>query len=304
MASLRKLDLNLVRVFITVYNTRTLKEAAITLNVTQPAVSNALKRLSDSLGQILFVRNGRGIVPTTAGRNIYEKIKLPYEHLLESLTAAESYCPKNSTRTFRISLSSYFDIFMPELAKIIEKQAPNVTIERVPHCIDTSLNETARGTLDLLLSTKSFSDKNLSKHELGFDTMVMVARHQHPAIAQEKISTEKPLADALRFSSLSRSCELAMPAYATLEEHNASVYMRTATFKGLIDIVSTTDYVAMIPEVIAKASKRDVQIFPAPYPSPTIPLELLWAKDQDEDSGNIWLRDIISQLVSQKNSTA
>ena len=60
----RNLDLNLLRVFDEVMAERSLTRAAHKLSLTQPAVSNALRRLRDSLGDELVRRQGAGVEPT------------------------------------------------------------------------------------------------------------------------------------------------------------------------------------------------------------------------------------------------
>ncbi|MEO7547227.1 MAG: LysR family transcriptional regulator, partial [Ramlibacter sp.] len=62
--SFRNLDLNLLRVFDEVMSERNLTRAGRNLAMTQPAVSNALGRLRDSLGDRLVVRSGYGVEPT------------------------------------------------------------------------------------------------------------------------------------------------------------------------------------------------------------------------------------------------
>ena len=60
----RTLDLNLLRVFDEVMAERNLTRAARNLAMTQPAVSNALNRLRETLGDKLLVRSGYGVEPT------------------------------------------------------------------------------------------------------------------------------------------------------------------------------------------------------------------------------------------------
>ena len=63
-ASLRNIDLNLLLVFDVIYRTRNTTRAAEQLHLTQPAVSNALKRLRDQFDDVLFVKTAMGMEPT------------------------------------------------------------------------------------------------------------------------------------------------------------------------------------------------------------------------------------------------
>ena len=72
---LNKVDLNLFVVFDAVYTERNLTRAAAVLNLTQPAVSNALSRLRESLNDPLFVRTPKAMVPTPVADNIIGSVR-------------------------------------------------------------------------------------------------------------------------------------------------------------------------------------------------------------------------------------
>ena len=67
--TLRTLDLNLLKVFDAIMAERSLTKAAQQLALTQPAVSNALRRLREALGDELLVRKGRNLEPTYARKS-------------------------------------------------------------------------------------------------------------------------------------------------------------------------------------------------------------------------------------------
>ncbi|GAL29142.1 LysR family transcriptional regulator [Vibrio maritimus] len=71
------MDLNLLSTFSAVYRHRSITIAAEELELTQPAVSAALKRLEGVVGKTLFVRSGRGIAPTGAAVALADKIEMP-----------------------------------------------------------------------------------------------------------------------------------------------------------------------------------------------------------------------------------
>jgi DNA-binding transcriptional LysR family regulator len=71
----RTLDLNLLRVFDTVMAERNLTRAADRLAMTQPAVSNALRRLKDTVGETLFTRAAFGVVPTARADALWPEVR-------------------------------------------------------------------------------------------------------------------------------------------------------------------------------------------------------------------------------------
>ena len=73
--NLRTFDLNLLKVFDVVMSERSLTRAATQLNLTQPAVSNALRRLREALNDELLVRNGRTLEPTARGQELWPAVR-------------------------------------------------------------------------------------------------------------------------------------------------------------------------------------------------------------------------------------
>ncbi|MDP2743253.1 MAG: LysR family transcriptional regulator, partial [Hydrogenophaga sp.] len=73
--SFRTLDLNLLRVFDEVMAERNLTRAAHNLSMTQPAVSNALRRLRDALGDDLVKRAGYGVEPTPTALALWPTVR-------------------------------------------------------------------------------------------------------------------------------------------------------------------------------------------------------------------------------------
>src|SRR5581483_9151025 len=94
----RDLDLNLLRVFVVVAEERSITRAAARLYVTQPAVSAAMRRLSTFVGSDLFARQGRGLVLTTRGADLFAKARAHLEPLVAA-TSEAPFDPKTSNAT-------------------------------------------------------------------------------------------------------------------------------------------------------------------------------------------------------------
>ena len=85
----RTLDLNLLRVFDVVMAERNLTRAAERLSLTQPAVSNALKRLRDSVGEDLLTRSAHGVVPTPRAEALWPEVRSALGRLRSALAPGE-----------------------------------------------------------------------------------------------------------------------------------------------------------------------------------------------------------------------
>ena len=128
----RSLDLNLLRVFDEVMAERSLTRAAHKLSITQPAVSNAMRRLRDALGDELVVRSGQGVEPTPRGLALWPPVREALAHLQESL-APGHFDPATAESTFVLAMAdATAATLVPDLVQIIEREAPGISIRVLP----------------------------------------------------------------------------------------------------------------------------------------------------------------------------
>ncbi|MEY4736428.1 MAG: hypothetical protein RL302_747, partial [Pseudomonadota bacterium] len=102
--NLRTFDLNLLKVFDAVMAERSLTRAAHHLALTQPAVSNALRRLREALGDDLLVRKGRGLEPTARGLELWPAVREALQKLQASL-APSVFDAATATNSFVLTMA-------------------------------------------------------------------------------------------------------------------------------------------------------------------------------------------------------
>lgn len=128
----RSLDLNLLRVFDEVMAERSLTRAAQKLALTQPAVSNALRRLREALGDDLVVRSGQGVEPTARAVALWPAVREALTLLQDSL-APGVFDPATARSTLVLAMAdATAATLVPTLAQIIEQEAPGIAIRVVP----------------------------------------------------------------------------------------------------------------------------------------------------------------------------
>jgi len=108
----RDLDLNLLRVFAVVADSGSVTEAASRLYLTQPAVSAALRRLTSTVGALLFTRSGRGLVLTSRGERLRAALHPHLEALVDAALAPPDFDAATSTRTLRLGLSDTAEVWL------------------------------------------------------------------------------------------------------------------------------------------------------------------------------------------------
>jgi LysR family transcriptional activator of mexEF-oprN operon len=129
MTDLSNLDLNLLRVFDAVARERHVTRAAQRLNLSQPAVSNALGRLRAALADELFLRRPGGVEPTALALSLAPPIAEMLDRLRETLVAQAPWVPAQADRVFTLGLSEYAEaVLAPALVQHLAREAPGVLL--------------------------------------------------------------------------------------------------------------------------------------------------------------------------------
>lgn len=129
MNDLRRIDLNLLVILDALLGEQHVTRAAERLHLSQPAVSHALARLRDLLGDPLLVRAGSGLVPTARALELAAPLAETLAQV-QSLLAPNTFAPASARRTFRLAMSDYgAAIILPGLIRTLRAEAPGIDLQ-------------------------------------------------------------------------------------------------------------------------------------------------------------------------------
>lgn len=291
---LNKVDLNLFVVFNAIYMQGTLTRAAEVLCITQPAVSNALGRLRLIYNDALFVRTGKGMVPTPLAENIATDIQSALQLLSNSLQEGKVFNPLVSEKTFRLSMNDMAEtMMMPKLLSQLQKLAPRIGIECCYVPREDIERELAAGSLDIALDAPFVAVGQMQTQALLKQRYACVVRRDHPSIG-DHISLDEYLAlDHLQVSSRRKG-----RGYEDIELNRLGrqrkIKMRVQHYQVAPLLVAQTDMALTIP--INMAKDYELKVLELPYPLPALDWNIYWHKSADQDQANRWLRDLIMNL--------
>ena len=122
--SIGRMDLNLLKVFDAVYEERNLVLAGKRLNLTQSAVSHALARLRELVGDELFMRTGKGMVPTGRATAMAATLRDSLRRI-EATLGVEPFVPEASKRRFVIAANDHLTaVIIAPLSRELQQAAP------------------------------------------------------------------------------------------------------------------------------------------------------------------------------------
>lgn len=289
---LEKVDLNLFIAFDTIYAERNLTRAAEILHVTQPAMSNTLRRLRETFNDQLFVRTPDGMLPTPVADNIIGRVRQALQLLGSSLSEYDRFDPSVSDKTFRIAMGDLAEaFFLPQLLHDIEKRAPKVSLRSFALPRQEVSPELANNSLDLAIEPPLLSDPLLLSKLLISDHYVCVLREDHPQ-RNKPLSVEQYLnLSHLHLSSRRRGIGHVDLALKGLGKRR-HIAMRAQHYLVAPMIIRKTDLALSIPSTLAELLGLDG--FPLPFETQPFQLHLYWHRSAQNDSANQWLRGLFS----------
>jgi DNA-binding transcriptional LysR family regulator len=148
-----RLDWNLLRTYLVIVQERNMSRAAARLHVTQPAVSQALKRLEETLGRTLIQRRGAQFEPTEAGQEVYRIASDIYGHIsrLETELDDKTDDITGAIRLLSVSRidSPAYDEFLAEFHRAYPRIDLQIEVMRSSDVISSLLQKTATAGLSL-----------------------------------------------------------------------------------------------------------------------------------------------------------
>ena len=296
----RTLDLNLLRVFDVVMAERNLTRAAERLSLTQPAVSNALKRLREAIGEDLLTRSAHGVVPTARAEALWPEVRSALGRLRGALAPGE-FDPSVDGADFRIAMAdATAALFMPPLVAQIEQTGAKANLRSLPLTTRDPSALLERGDADLAVGffpdtvatlLAQGDDALLRRLRLNEGEYTCVMRRGHPLAKQPLTLDAYCEAHHLLVSLSGRAHGLADQVLASVNRKRRVVLTVNQYFTAG-RVVANSDLLTVLPAYfIESTGYRDQLVSRAlPFALPILHLEMLWHIRNERSSAHRWLR--------------
>ncbi|MCW5633881.1 MAG: LysR family transcriptional regulator [Rubrivivax sp.] len=306
----RTLDLNLLRVFNEVMQERNVTRAAERLAMSQPAVSNALRRLREATHAELFVPTPTGVTPTAQAQSLWPVVRSALDSLRQAL-APEDFDARRDERHFTLAMAdATAALFLPVLAEALQREQAQVDLRVV--------NLTSRDPRPLL-------EQGEADAALGFFPDVRAALDAEGDAALTRL---EPLY-ACRYQCVMRGDHpLAEPGALTLDAYCRALHLRVnfaGRPHGFVDealgrlgrrrrvfisvgqfatagaMVHRSDLLTVLPAsyVPATGFGQQLAMRDLPFEMPRIDVGLLWHRRHEHDTAQRWLRQTLRAAGSR-----
>jgi DNA-binding transcriptional LysR family regulator len=313
---LSQIDLNLLLVFHQLLLDRRVSTAATSLGLSQPAASNALRRLRQLLGDALFLRTPHGMEPTPYALQLAEPVALALGTLHTALNEHASFDPATSTRAFTLAMTDVGEIyFLPVLMDALARAAPGVTLRAVSVTDPALKDHMASGQVDLALGLLPQLQAGFFQQVLFHQPYVCLMRSGHAlATRPPSNSLMGQLQNPFSLADFKAADHVRVESAGTghgqvdeaLQRHGLTRRIRLTLphFVALGQVLASTDLIATVPE---RYAQRAVQPFglttrPLPVALPESAIHQFWHARLHRDPGCQWLRELIAATFGAPSS--
>jgi DNA-binding transcriptional LysR family regulator len=304
----RTLDLNLLRVFDTVMVERNVTRAAERLAMTQPAVSNALRRLREAIDEELFVPGPNGVSATPRAEAIWPAVR---ESLagLRDVFDPQGFDPARDERRFTLAMAdATAAVILPPLMAAFEREGARASLHVEPLVTRDPRALLERGGADVAIGffpdVARVVSAALGQAETALEPLydcdyVCAMRRDHPLATPEPLSLDAYCSAAhIRVSFAGRPHGFVDEQLARIGR-TRRVALMLGQYAAAVQVVRSTDLLGVLPRRYVQASgvADGLHITALPFEMPRIEIALLWHRRHERDAAQRWLRETIASVA-------
>jgi len=306
---LRNIDLNLLVFLDVLLKERNVTRAAESLGISQPAMSNGLRRLRDLFGDPLLVRTSDGMKPTERAEQLQPLIRDVLASVEQAVEPKQKFNAIKSDRVFRISVSDYTEsTLLPHLLKRLSLEAPDITLDVLTPS-DISYQDVEQGTVDLVINRFDILPQSFHQMTIWRDTFSCLLSSSNP------ISNSFNLKNYLDSGHVwvnktgmgagvgmdpraSKSLGWVDEALSNIGEKRR-IRLFTRHYQAAMRLAELEDLIVTIPTKAAKLLERnpDVVIREPPFSIPEIELKMAWSPLVQHNPAHQWMRRLIADVA-------
>lgn len=294
-------DLNLLPIFIALMEERSVTRAARRLGMTQPAVSNALARLRETLRDPLFVRERYGISPTPIALELAPTIAETLSRLDDAVLGQQAFDPAKAEHQFTLAPSGYVElVVVPVLVARLAREAPGIRLRLVPYGADLVETGVTSGITAMVLGRITDPPDNLVVQHLMDDGLECVVRAGHPEVGK---TLSRKQFERLRHVNVVPAGRLRAGLFQALarQQLERDVAVSVTSFSAVVETVAVTDYCTTLPRLLCRrlAHDRRLKVLAAPADLGTFPTEMAWHVRYRNDPAHRWLRSFVAEVIGE-----
>ena len=306
---LGEIDLNLLVHLDVLLREQNVTKAANHIGITQPAMSNGLKRLRLLFKDPLLVRTSEGMAPTELALELKPAVR-DILFNIEKVIKPERDFDLNSSRVFRVMASDYAEsTLIPDVLSEVRRLAPNITLDMLTPS-DVSFEDVEQGRVDMAINRFDTLPQSFHQKTLWSDTFSCLMSPENPIVNNFNLEcylqanhiwvskTGFGIGVGVNPNDVQRLGWVDEALDILGEKRKISVFTRH--YQVAMLLAQQHDLIATLPSRAArlKAGNEKVVIKEPPFNIPAFELKMAWSPLLHHNADHQWLRRIITNIAS------
>jgi DNA-binding transcriptional LysR family regulator len=295
----KRLDLNLLITLEALLVERNVTKAATRLRLSQPAVSAQLNRLRHVFDDPLLIPAQRGMTPTAKAIELLDPLRQALDQVRATVATHQDFDPAKAQLTVAIACTDYLQAAVVKpLVVELRTKAPGVRVALRNLDMPQLEAQMERGDVDLALMTPQIAPPSLRTRHLFDERYVLIGRRSHPqlqdGITVEEFARLEHVIVSLRGGDFVTPVDNALAALG----HSRNVVLSAVSFLFVPEIVSQSDFVALVPERLVHDRLDELKLIDCPFPVEGFAVGMVWHERSHGHSGQRWIREAIVSLIN------
>jgi len=295
----KRFDLDLLVTLEALLVEQNVTRAAARLHLSQPAVSAQLNRLRHEFDDPLLIPAQRGMTPTAKAMELLDPLRQALDQVRATVATHKNFDPAKAKLTVAIACTDYLQaaVIKPLVLKL-RMRAPGVRVALRNLDMRQLETQMARGDVDLALMTPQAAPLSLRSRHLFDERYVLIGRRKHPrlrnGITVEEFAQLEHVVVSLDGGGFVTPVDNALTALG----HRRNAVLSAASFLFVPEIVSHSDFVALVPERLVRDRADKLKVMDCPFPVEGFAVGMVWHERSHGHSGQRWIREAIVSVIN------
>ena len=309
--NLSKIDLNLLVYFSVLLREGNVTKAAEHLGLSQPAMSNGLRRLRKVFNDPLLVRTSNGMMPTDKAKELQPLVQNVLSQIELFVQPTIDFDPMHSKRLFRVMASDYAETtLLPRVRTRMAKEAPDTALDILTPS-DVTFQDIEVGNVDLVINRFDQLPQSLHLSVLWNDNFSCVMREDSPY--RQDFNFDKYLManhvwvnkTGMGVATGVNPDDIQKLGWVDVALDELGKRRKIAVFtRHYISAIQLAHQQDLIATVATRSTHlvnhfEDLAILPAPFSVPEIELHMVWSPLLHHNIAHKWFRGLIREVANE-----
>lgn len=300
MRNLRTVDLNLLVALDSFIAEASVTRAARRLGLSQPAASNALRRLRLLFNDELLVRTSTGMALTARAVELQRELTPILRGVERIFESKLHFDPVTADSRFRLRMSDVLEsLMLPGLMAAFLAEAPLASLNIVHLSPQDTIAALESDRLDVAVSMELSPPSSMRSRLLFRDRMVCVMRRGHRA-AGRPLTIKSFLAERHVRVSISPTDQRFVDSILARMSLERDVALHIQHWTVLAPTLAGTDLLSVMPESLARGLGPELVRRALPFASDPFDWQVYWHSRHDNRPGQSWLIDLIVRSLPER----